>query len=63
MTKDNKSVKKGTLPIIEAKTSSQKLQSESGSAASVRLLTKIEIKDTNVSHNLLVPAPVSSSVQ
>ena len=33
------------------------------SAPSVRLLAKIEIKDTKISHKLLLPAPISGSVE
>lgn len=63
MTKDKKSVQKATTqPIVQA--ASAKLQSTtSGSVPSVRLLTKIEIAGSPANHNLLVPAPVSDSIQ
>jgi hypothetical protein len=61
MTKDNKSIQKSTMPNIQAAPIA-KIQSTSGSAPSVRLLTKIEVIGAPAHHNLLVPAPVSDSI-
>ena len=61
MTKDKKPTQKTSAVVAPA--NSQKLQSDVSSTPSVRLLTKIEIKDSSIPHNLLIPAPMSHTVR
>jgi hypothetical protein len=59
MTKDKKSNPKGPVKASVQVNNSTKVQSAPGSASSVRLLTKIEIKGLGIAHNLMVPAPIA----